>query len=147
MITCNRCLESLNEDKFYKSSLKKQDFTCAKCSVIKGKENRLKRFSKNPIHSMYLYAKNSAKTTNKTFLLTEEEYCKLVSKPCYYCEEPLSGNGINLDRINNDKSIGYRLDNVLPCCVKCNLLRGDRLTVEETKVAVDAIQKFRKSHI
>lgn len=34
--------------------------------------------------------------------------------------------------------------NVLPCCGKCNLIRGDNLTVDEMKVAMNSMIEFRK---
>lgn len=92
----------------------------------------------------YVYAKNSAKSSRKPFTLTESEYVQIASKPCYYCGSPSSGLGIGLDRINNDKSIGYQIDNVLPCCKFCNKVRNSILTVEETKAAIDAVMKLRK---
>lgn len=97
------------------------------------------------MHQQYLYAKSSAKTSSKPFLLTEEEYTAIASKPCFYCENPIDTLGIGLDRINNDKSVGYTIDNVLPSCWWCNKLRNNILTVEETKVAVKAVLELRKS--
>jgi hypothetical protein len=146
-IICFHCQIPKTEDQYYPSSLKKQDFTCSSCSVKKGNKNRNKRLEKNRMGEQYRYAKSSAKTSGKPFLLTEEEYACIASKPCFYCENPINTKGIGLDRINNDKSIGYTVDNVLPCCWWCNKLRNNILTVEETKVAVKAVQALRKSNI
>lgn len=51
--------------------------------------------------------------------------------------------GVGLDRIDND-SRRYDVTTVLPCCGSCNMTRGDRLTVEEMKVAMDAVLAYRK---
>lgn len=142
--TCHICKKLKSIDNFYKSSLQKSDFICKKCSVSVGRENRKKRFKNNEIHERYLYAKNSAKTTGKPFLLTENEYKDILSKNCFYCKKSISELGIGLDRINNDKSIGYTLNNVLPCCGFCNRIRGHLLTVEEAQVAIFAVMEFRK---
>jgi len=142
---CFGCKEDKPEDEFYKSSILKQDYRCKKCSVKRGNEDRLRRFTENPSHEKYLYAKSSCRLNKKPFMLTEEEYSEISSKPCFYCDLPVTSYGIGLDRIDNDKSIGYTVDNVLPCCGDCNRLRGDRLTVEETVAAVKAVLELRKS--
>jgi hypothetical protein len=81
----------------------------------------------------------------KEMTITIEEYMTLLSNPCYYCNNQISNlqeeTGIGLDRIDNDS--GYTIDNVLPCCGFCNGIRGNRLTVDETKVAITAIIKLR----
>ncbi len=143
---CHQCKERKGEGEYYPSSIKKQDYTCKSCSVIRGKQYRDKRTARNDMNSRYSYAKCSAKQNKKPFLLTKDEYKKLASRNCIYCNSPSGGLGVGLDRIDNDKSIGYTVDNVLPCCRDCNVMRGDRLTVEETKVAVEAILKHRQDN-
>jgi hypothetical protein len=73
--------------------------------------------------------------------LTVSDLETLWLSPCSYCGGPLPTAGAGLDRLDNSK--GYDLDNVVPCCGDCNRLRGDRLTPEETRVAVQAIQQYR----
>jgi hypothetical protein len=73
--------------------------------------------------------------------LTREQFIELVEKPCCYCGEVKPSMGVGLDRIDNSK--GYTMGNVQPCCGDCNQLRGDRLTVEETKIAVAAVMAYR----
>jgi hypothetical protein len=50
----------------------------------------------------------------------------IVGKPCYYCG---SNQSTGVDR--KDNTLGYLKSNVLPCCTSCNLLRGDKLSVEQ----------------
>lgn len=77
--------------------------------------------------------------------LSFEDYEKIIKKPCHYCGEKIEDkSGGSLDRINNDKTIGYTKDNVLPCCYPCNSMRGKFLTVEEMEIAMKAILKHRK---
>lgn len=49
----------------------------------------------------------------------------------------------NLDKYRLDNSKGYTSENVVPCCKECNMLRGNRLTPEETKVVTNALKQFR----
>lgn len=52
----------------------------------------------------------------------DESFVKeFIKDGCFYC-----GNNsilITLDRIDNSKS--HTRDNVLPCCIRCNLIRRD----------------------
>jgi hypothetical protein len=144
---CFTCKDDKDEQHFHASSLARKDYTCKDCNVKRGKKNRDKRTAANDYNQKYAYAKNSAKTTKKPFLLTKEQYIEIASKNCYYCDTPSCGLGVGLDRINNDKTIGYTIDNVLPCCKLCNKIRGYILTVEETKVAIQAILEHRKNMV
>lgn len=66
--------------------------------------------------------------------ITEAEYDALVAKPCHYCGDRLRATGVRLDRKDNDG--GYTIENVVPCCGRCNLLKGSRLTYAQmVKVA------------
>jgi hypothetical protein len=79
-----------------------------------------------------------AKTRNINFDLTKEEYIDIIKKDCFYCGEPapikqpnrgkekyvgvpVPYNGI--DRI--DSSGGYKKENCVPCCTKCNYMKSD----------------------
>ena len=78
--------------------------------------------------------KNQDKKKKKTDKLITYEECleKLVISKlkCYYCKENCliayenvrENTQWTLDRINND--IGHSKDNVVICCLKCNLKRG-----------------------
>lgn len=138
---CYKCKNTT--DNFYKSSLIKKDYICKPCSVIRNSVDRSKRTARNDLNARFSYAKASAKSSGKNWSLTKEEYCEIVSKNCHYCDKPSEGLGVGLDRINNDKTIGYTISNVLPCCKDCNRIRSNLLTVEETKVAIQAIIRFR----
>lgn len=93
------------------------------------------------------YRMNKAKQRSKQrgieFSLTLEEYSRLINDPCFYCEGKLGmvQMGTGLDRIDSAK--GYAIDNVLSCCGKCNMIKGETFTVEETKAAVKAILTVR----
>lgn len=76
---------------------------------------------------IYCAYRSGAKRRNIEFNLDKEDFEKLISQKCVYCNiEPqttikkISGsysyNGI--DRVDNSK--GYTLDNVVTCCETCN---------------------------
>lgn len=108
---------------------------------IKG---RLKRLAhERSLAGRFRSSKYKAKSHGQTWLMRIENYAKLISQDCFYCNGSLHPTGIGLDRLDNSK--GYEETNVVPCCKNCNLLRGDRLTPEETRIAVDAIKDYRAS--
>jgi len=89
--------------------------------------------------------KRNANSRSLPWKIDLNDYKALISKPCFYCGNKL-GNvqteiGAGLDRLVN--SLGYTKENVIPCCGSCNRIRSDIFTVEETKVAVEAILRLR----
>lgn len=97
--------------------------------------------------------KRRAKTQGVSFALTDEQFFKLCSKNCFYCNDvPVSrsygyksvlggvfmANG--LDRVEPKK--GYTLDNVVTCCTDCNLQKRDTSQSEFIKKAI----KIAKIH-
>jgi hypothetical protein len=111
-----------------------------RCRTIEYK----KRGSYNPyritsFNSVYGNYKSNAKYKKKVFELTKEEFRELTSRNCYYCGvEPkqelrlttsklTEEDGIyrynGIDRINS--SLGYTLENCVPCCEMCNKAKRD----------------------
>lgn len=92
----------------------------------------------------YYMLKSAAKKRKIAVTLDKYQYENIVANNlCHYCKATLDGYlGSCLDRIDNEK--GYDVDNVLPCCPTCNSIRGDKLTVQETEVAIKAILEYRK---
>jgi hypothetical protein len=88
--------------------------------------------------------------------LTYEELVTITeSKTCHYCDEPLIWNALshkgcgannrtNLDR--KDSSIGYRKDNLVPCCPKCNCGKSNRFTYEQWVEIGQLIKAMREHH-
>lgn len=77
---------------------------------------------KTKYERQFSYAKQQAEKRNIDFSLFLWEYCSLTEKPCYYCACWLSDKGVRLDRI--DSKEGYNINNVVPCCGTCNLMKG-----------------------
>lgn len=87
--------------------------------------------------------KRQAKKRKLIFSLTDEEFRSITSSKCYYCnadpvmESDLKGvKGISKERITFgrylyngidrvDSSIGYTIQNTVPCCRKCNTWKSD----------------------
>ncbi len=74
--------------------------------------------------------------------LSLEDFMYYAALPCYYWpshKKPETNSG--LDRRDNTK--GYEVGNVVPCCKDCNIGRGNRYTVEEWSIAINAIENRR----
>lgn len=72
----------------------------------------------SPIASFHIY-KSSAKTRKIIFELSFEEFKYFWRKECYYCGSQIKT--IGLDRVDN--KAGYILDNIVPCCIRCNKMK------------------------
>lgn len=91
---------------------------------------------KQSFFKRYKRAMKSAKDRGLDWGITRAQYAILSLMVCHYCSQPI-GSGVGLDRIDN--SVGYLPTNVLPCCFRCNSVRGDQLTVQEMEIAMKAI--------
>lgn len=71
------------------------------------------------LNGQYHEYKKSAKRRNITFLLSESDCIPFYNTICYYCGDKT--NGIGIDRLDN--KIGYEMDNLVPCCYRCNIMK------------------------
>lgn len=110
-----------------------------------------------PMKAFYNTYKSTAKLYSREFDLTLEQFINIASKPCVYCGFEGVDKGIPLrknretartnrnmkakiniedfhyiangiDRV--DSSIGYRIDNCVPCCRPCNVAKMNRTAAE-----------------
>lgn len=65
-----------------------------------------------------------AKVRELEVTLTFEDFKKLISSKCYYCQESLPETGSGIDRVNSN--IGYVQGNCRPCCTQCNRAKSDK---------------------
>ena len=87
--------------------------------------------NQSSINRLYRNYKRAAISRKLTFELTLKEFEYFLNKPCYYCGSVL-GNEIKqgkkgvlkyngIDRTNN--SLGYKINNCVSCCYKCNKMK------------------------
>jgi len=72
--------------------------------------------------------------------LTSEEILIFITQPCVYCGTVTDNRG--LDRIDNN--LPHIKGNVQTACTGCNIMRGDRFTVEEMKLIGKTVAKIHK---
>jgi hypothetical protein len=103
---------------------------CGKCKHSQRRHNADK--NETAFYTLYGSYKSSAKLRGLDFLLTEDEFKKLTSGDCIYCNDTPSKlfftenkdghykyNGI--DRV--DPKLGYVLNNCVSACTECNLMK------------------------
>ena len=118
-----------------------------------GKNSREKvslPFGENSFNSIFRNYKRGARIRNLSFELTKEQFKEITRQNCKYCgSEPKQsyyqggGNGEyiynGVDRIDN--SIGYIINNVVPCCKDCNIGKGTK-TKEEFLEWINRVYEY-----
>jgi hypothetical protein len=74
------------------------------------------------VRDRFSSGRTQAKRAGRVWELTLGQYAVLLSYACNYCHGPLNPTGSGLDRLDNHG--GYTWDNVVPCCLACNVLKG-----------------------
>lgn len=96
----------------------------------KGKSQRTEDSYHNLI---YGECKRSSKYRGIDFNLTKSQHRDIITKPCKYCgQKPFIRENVRcgipfphlgIDRIDN--TIGYNIENCVPCCSICNSMKMD----------------------
>lgn len=73
--------------------------------------------------------------------LTPNEILAFIIQPCVYCGTTTDNRG--LDRIDN--SLPHIKGNVQTACTGCNIMRGNRFTVEEMKLIGKTVAEIHKT--
>lgn len=149
--TCFRCRKSLEAtaENFYREKSRPEGlaYECKECHRArkKGRDRRSERWSaltpeqKEARRERALRwsrtQRGRATHLRKAYQrvdqcdLSAEEILALILEPCVYCGTTSENRG--LDRIDNRRP--HVRGNVQTACGGCNIMRGDRFTVEEMK--------------
>ena len=126
-IQCKKCGTIFSR----RASIIKENLGTVQCSNC-----RKGRFGK-PLnvleYKMYCFYRSGARQRGIEWNLSEEEFKSLIKQNCYYCnEEPSRHQSVSyrddyelvngIDRIDSNK--GYSIDNCVPCCNTCNLMKN-----------------------
>lgn len=80
------------------------------------------------VRKMYRKYKNREKVRGGDMNISLQQFAALVSKKCFYCggldKRVMKGEAFRLNGLDRvDSNQGYHIDNVVPCCVKCNTMK------------------------
>ncbi len=147
---CFTCKEDKPVEEFCKDKSSKTGISqrCRSCFSEKAKnwyqrnKKRQHDLARQP-RQRFLFGKKNATQRNLTWNIEETSFYELIKQPCDYCQQPptLETTGVWLDRLDNTK--GYELDNVVPCCGRCNTSKSNNFTPEEWKVMVKAYLQYK----
>jgi hypothetical protein len=132
---CSLCKLIKSIEKFLPAKEQRSGYSCwcQECnskkyqkyrSTEKGRSKRLE-YNRN-FSNKYKTLLRTAKKRNLDVSITFQEYCKVLgSCACHYCGICfLDESGYGLDR--KDNALHYHLDNLVPCCGKCNWMLQER---------------------
>ncbi len=130
---CTKCGEEVDIEKYHKDPIQKNGLHCwcPSCRKESGKKRWQRKRDDGGLEELLNYyhtqrGKYSALVSrcNKHNLNLEIDFEQFKEyfwdKNCYYCgDKILTKTGI--DRVDN--KIGYTMDNCVPCCSKCNVMK------------------------
>lgn len=98
----------------------------------KVREQQRKYYQKTKYSAKYRYTKYryGAEKRGYQFRLSLDEFCQLISSECHYCG---ADGRVGIDR--RDNNTGYLIQNCVPCCSKCNYLKGKKSVDEFLELA------------
>lgn len=134
---------------------KSQSCGCKTSEILSGIRKKPDNLRiKNTIYKGY---KTSAKKKKRNFQLTKEQFFGMIQSKCHYCgvgpetkwndlvygtlKFPVKNflyNGID----RKDNSLGYTLENCVPCCSKCNLSKRT-MSIDEWKQWIQRVYQFQ----
>jgi len=79
------------------------------------------------------------------FLITKEEYEKIIQKNCFLCGKQSDENNVNgIDRMDSNK--GYVIDNINACCGDCNYMKKTYEYCDLIKKFVSIYDTYKNKH-
>lgn len=146
MRTCKKCSEKKEVTAFYKSKRDGISYKCLAChyknktpktreqsredqrKYRQGHKEKTGTYNRNyfdSIHGRFKRYQYDSQRYSRRFNLTFEQFSEIVVRPCEYCG---SEKSLGVDRV--DSSIGYEIENCVPCCRICNVMKNS-LSVED----------------
>lgn len=135
----NRKRISETQKRYYDKNKERINYNCREY-YRKNRASQLAQKRKPNIR--YSTLKSNARFRGLSVGITFDEYLPISMKPCHYCgKSSVGAAGHGLDRM--DSSIGYEINNILPCCGSCNLIKNNSLSVAEMEAAMRAVLNLR----
>ena len=120
--------------------------------ILFGEESKtrtMKLYGESAFNSLFSSYKRNAEKRGLDFLLNADDFIQIIKQACFYCgtqpnqvhtPNKKSSNGSytynGIDRINS--SVGYVLENVVPCCGTCNRAKYT-LSIDDFKLWIERV--------
>lgn len=131
---CSKCCKAKPLNNFYIDKTNKFRSACVVCVAARHKEYRntstWKAYNKKckATSGRYSNFKKRNEKIGREVAISKDDFWLLVVQPCYYCHGDIEKTGCGLDRVDSHK--GYTLENVVPCCKKCNQAKMDMSQID-----------------
>lgn len=116
-----RTTDRLNSDENYRVRHKEWAQESARKHQAKRKADRLSKDPEVLAAILFEDYRTNDRKKNRDNDLTMEFICEAIKQPCSYCDD--TECKMTLDRCDN--SVGHLQANVVPCCYRCNISRGN----------------------
>ncbi len=123
---CLKCNSDFDEIDFYGPYCSRACRTHVSRGAIKASATAWRNKTRDLPITRYKRYRASAIKRGYMFALDMDQFMLHWQKPCYYCGIEIKT--IGLDRMDNNK--GYLIDNIVPCCTRCNLSKYKANTAE-----------------
>jgi len=119
------------------------DRNYAKCVAYNETRKKTKILNNRLPKYRFVYSVARSHERGMEFDLTLDQYASLIAdKRCHYCGEETPKTGTGLDRKNS--FLGYSEENCVPCCRRCNEIRGkDNISYSEMFEVIKLLRKLR----
>lgn len=126
------------------------------CGCLASEAHKRLKLGSATLSVIYSDYRRGAKGRGLVFSLTKDQFLYICKQPCHYCGiepqpkgYPYCSDGATfccngIDR--KDNSVGYTVDNCLPCCKLDNRGKLDA-TYDEYTSHLDRVALFRKSKV
>ena len=129
----------------------KESWTKERRDKVRQKAKNTILDNKSDLYKIYYSYQGSAKTRGLLFDINIEDFEKLILKNCHYCGKPPSRRKLfkihediitiynGVDRVDN--TIGYLIENCVPCCTMCNMMKN-KYSLEHFMDHITSIYEF-----
>lgn len=136
---CGNDFESFNT-RYNKDSLSCKDCSSKQLVQDEKRKNRIRNYKEESNNNITGYYKDYIIRASKKGLEIRfdfDDFSKLVTSSCYYCNHKSDLETIGIDRVDNSK--GYILENCVPCCWNCNRIKHvyhQEFFIEKCKIMI-----------
>ena len=134
----NICIDCGKDYKKWETKTRGKPYSmrCHECNLhqqtadksLRNRERNYKNENfRNPQRYFSEYVRGATKRAYD-MILTYDQFYKIIIMPCYYCKHKIDNEVNGIDRFDNTK--GYTIENCVPCCEMCNVMKSDQ-TFEE----------------
>lgn len=113
---------------------KKTEYRHAKLEQYRAVNREWQRVYRTGARGIYYKLKSSIKRRGSVLNISADDFevwFDQQKRICHYCQRQLANNGGRLDGLTfdrKDNEAGYDLENIVPCCKRCNFVKGSWFT-------------------